>query len=110
MGVQGADVRSGMDSGNDRTYQAYDVSIVAPALASLHEHVTRTSARVEITRRGTDARCVLISKQELDALERALEILSDTDSVRDICLKIARLAHTVEPARLMEATEILFFK
>jgi PHD/YefM family antitoxin component YafN of YafNO toxin-antitoxin module len=75
----------------DRNYQAYDVSIVAPALEQLHEHVTRTDGRVEITRRGTDDRCVLIGKRELDALERALEILSDTDGAKALRAQIAQV-------------------
>jgi PHD/YefM family antitoxin component YafN of YafNO toxin-antitoxin module len=75
-----------------QSHPSYDVSIVAPALESLHEHITRTKGRLEITRRGTDERCVLISKEELDCLEKALAILSDTDGVRDICGRISALA------------------
>jgi hypothetical protein len=76
----------------DKQGTSYDVSMIAPVLESLHEHVTRTNGRVEITRRGTDERCVLISKEELFCLERALEILSDTDGVRDICHKLTAIA------------------
>ena len=78
--------------------RTYDVSLIASNLQQLHEHVTRTLGRIEITRPGTDERCVLISKQELDSLERALEILSDTEDVRDICGKIAQLAAATGPA------------
>lgn len=81
----------------DRNYQAYDVSIVAPALEQLHAHVTRTAGRVEIARAGTDDRVVLISKRELDALERALEILSNTDGAKAISEKIAQLAAQTGP-------------
>lgn len=77
------------DETNRRTY---DVAIVTQSLGQLHEFVTRCNGRIEITRPGSDERCVLMSKQELDCLERALEILSDTDGVRDICGKIAQLA------------------
>jgi hypothetical protein len=77
--------------------RSYDVSLVAPALEQLHAHVTRADARVEITRPGTDDRCVLISKRELDALERALEILSDTDGAKAISHKIAQLASQTGP-------------
>jgi PHD/YefM family antitoxin component YafN of YafNO toxin-antitoxin module len=72
--------------------RTYDVQIVAQTLAQLHEYVTRCNGRIEITRPGSEQRCVLMSKEELDCLERALEILSDTDGVRDICGKIAQLA------------------
>ena len=82
------------DSLHTRTY---DVSLIASNFQQLHEHVTRTLRRVEITRPGSDDRCVLISKQELDSLERALEILSDTDDVRDMSGKIAHLATITGP-------------
>lgn len=77
--------------------KTYDLSLIASNLHQLHEHVTRTLGRVEITRAGSEQRCVLISKQELDSLERALEILSDTDDVRDMSGKIAQLAAATGP-------------
>jgi hypothetical protein len=83
--------------------KTYDVSVIASNLASLHEYVARVNGRVEITRAGTDQRCVLLSKEELDSLERALEILSDTDDVRDMCGKIAQLAAATGPAVAVEA-------
>jgi PHD/YefM family antitoxin component YafN of YafNO toxin-antitoxin module len=75
-----------------QSHPCFDVTVVAPALESLHEHITKTRGRLEITRRGSDERCVLISKEELESLEKALAILSDTETVRDICGKIAALA------------------
>jgi len=77
---------------DDLHRRTYDAAVVAQSLPQLHEFVTRCNGRLEITRPGSDQRCVLISKEELDALERALEILSDTEDVRDICEKIAHLA------------------
>ena len=77
--------------------KCYDVSLIASNLQQLHEYVTRTLGRVEITRPGSDERCVLISRQELESLERALEILSDTDDVRDMSGKIAQLAAATGP-------------
>ena len=84
--------------------RSYDVSLIASNLAAMHEHVTDTNARVEITRPGSDQRCVLISKAELEALEQALAILSDTEDVRDICGTIARLAAQTGPALAATAT------
>ena len=78
--------------------KSYDVTLIASSLHQLHEYVTRTLGRVEITRPGSDERCVLISRQELESLERALEILSDTDDVRHICGRIAALAAATGPA------------
>jgi len=84
-------------SDDDLRTTTYDVSLIASNLTSLHEYVTRTNARIEITRPRSDERCVLISKQELTSLERALEILSDTDDVRDLRGKIADLAAATGP-------------
>ena len=81
-----------VDESHRRTY---DASIVAQSLVQLHEYVARCNARIEITCAGTDERCVLISKREIDALERAIEILSDTDDVRHVSQKLAHLAAIV---------------
>ena len=77
---------------DDKHRKLLDVSEVAQNLAKMHEYVTRHDTRIEITHPGSDARCVLLSKRELDALERALAILSDTDDVRHITEKLAQLA------------------
>lgn len=73
-------------------YASYDVKVVAPALESLHEHISRTKERIEITRPGSDERCVLIAKEELAALERAIQILSETDQYHAISRKLTALA------------------
>lgn len=78
-------------SGGDHS-KRFDVGYVAGALAQLHEQVCRSRVRVEVTRDGTDECCVLISKQELDALERALAILANTDELRAISERISQLA------------------
>jgi PHD/YefM family antitoxin component YafN of YafNO toxin-antitoxin module len=75
--------------------RTYDASVVAQSLAQLHEYVTRFNARIEITHGGGAERCVLVSKKELDALERAIEILSDTDDMRHVSEKLAHIAATV---------------
>ena len=80
---------------DDLHRRTYDATIVAQSLAQLHEFVARYNARIEITRSGTDERCVLVSKNELDALERAIEILSDTDDMRHLSQKLANIAATV---------------
>jgi PHD/YefM family antitoxin component YafN of YafNO toxin-antitoxin module len=80
--------------------KAYDVTLIASNLPNLHEFVTRTLARVELTRPGSDERCVLISKEELASLERALEILSGTEDVEEIRAKITQLAAATGPAAL----------
>ncbi|MEA2711721.1 MAG: hypothetical protein QOF78_4322 [Phycisphaerales bacterium] len=88
---------------DDSQPQTYDVSLIASNFAHLHEFVSRTKVRIDITRPGSDERCVLISRAELEALERALEILSDTDDVRDMCGKIAQLAAETGPVFAVNA-------
>jgi hypothetical protein len=70
----------------------YEVTHVTSVLVDLHEEVCRRQLRVELTRHGCDDCCVLISKQELEALDRALAILADTDEVKAVAGKIAELA------------------
>lgn len=79
---------------------SYDVTLIASNLQQLHEYVTRAFGRIEITRPGSEQVCILISKEELDSLERALEILSDTEDVRDLAGKIAYLASVTGPAAM----------
>jgi hypothetical protein len=69
-----------------------DVAQVSTTLAELHEQVCRRRLRVEITREGCDDCCVLISRQELEAIDRALAIFADTDEVKAVAGKIAELA------------------
>ena len=72
----------------------YDLSDAARLIDQLHRHVTATHRRVEIVRAGDDGGddvCVLISKSELDCLERALDILGDSDAVKELCGELALL-------------------
>jgi PHD/YefM family antitoxin component YafN of YafNO toxin-antitoxin module len=86
-----------MRNDSDRQSKSYDVSVIAGSLVQLHEHVTRTLERIEMTRPGSDERVVMISKRELESLEKALEILSATEEVRDLSDKIAQLAAATGP-------------
>ena len=64
-------------------------------LAGLHAQVLANYGRIELLRRG--GACVLISKDELDSLEKALEILSATDTVRMMRQEIALVARVATP-------------
>lgn len=81
-----------------RHFESYDVANVGRSLAKLHEEVVRFRGRIELTRDGCDDCCVLISKTELESLERALAILSDTDGVKAMSGQIAQLAANVTGA------------
>ena len=61
-------------------------------LPQIYDLVVRRRGRVEITRLGSRERCVVISKAELDGLEKAIEILSDRDEFRALSGRLARLA------------------
>ena len=77
-------------------FESYDVGHVSRSLEQLHQDVVRYKGRIEITLEGCDDCCVLISKSELQSLEQALAILSDTDGVRAMSGQIAQLAATCQ--------------
>jgi PHD/YefM family antitoxin component YafN of YafNO toxin-antitoxin module len=58
----------------------------------LHERVARGHGRIVLTREGCDDVCILISKAELESLERALEILSETNDFRAMCQSLTSVA------------------
>lgn len=68
-----------------RNFQSLDVTRFRQTLAKLHEAVGCGHGRVEVTRRGCDDVCILISKCELDALEQALEIFSQSAEYKAMC-------------------------
>jgi PHD/YefM family antitoxin component YafN of YafNO toxin-antitoxin module len=58
----------------------------------LHGKVAKGHGRVEITVDGCDDVCILISKAELEALERALEILSETGDFQNMSQSLSQVA------------------
>jgi hypothetical protein len=67
-------------------------------LIDLYRRIACTQGRVEITaEEGGECDCVLISKAELDSLERALTILADSRAVRELSSHLTDLAELVEP-------------
>lgn len=58
----------------------------------LHGKVAKGHGRIEITVEDCDDVCILISKAELEALERALEILSETGDFRTMCDSLSQVA------------------
>ena len=90
-------------NGLQGAFQTLDVTRFRQAMAKLHEVVGCGKGRIEITRRGCDDVCVLISKCELEALEQALEILSQSAEYKAMCENISQLvaacAGCEEPAQ-----------
>jgi PHD/YefM family antitoxin component YafN of YafNO toxin-antitoxin module len=75
---------------------------VQERLGELHQAVCRDKGRVEI-KDGDGRTCVLISKEELECLEQALEILSNTSDVQKIAKTIAAMGDCVGKAPVLAA-------
>ena len=72
-------------------FQTLDVTRFRRALANLHEMVGTGKGRIEVTRRGCDECCVLISKAELESLERALQIFAESAEFERMSGQIAEI-------------------
>jgi len=75
-----------------KSYQVLSTGEAKAVLDELHRNISDYNNRVFITRNGSGSRCVLISEAELAGLERAVEILSETNdgvALRDEVLRIA---------------------
>ncbi len=77
-------------------HSTIDIDAAMAKLPDLHQHVVLHTRRIEL-RGGDGSSCVLISKTELDSLERALEILSDTEEVRAMRGHLERLGAATQP-------------
>ena len=77
-------------------FLALPLAHVQRDLLRLCEKVARETGRVEIVGPGECA-CVLLSKAELDGLERAIELLSDVPTVREMTAELAQLAQCAQP-------------
>jgi hypothetical protein len=75
-----------------KNFHSLDVTGFRRTLAKLHEAVGCGHGRVEVTRRGCDDVCVLISKCELEALEQALEILAQSAEYKAMCDDLTSVA------------------
>jgi len=73
-------------------FHTLSLSQFGKSLEELHERVAAGHGRVEVKHDGSHHTCVLISKVELESLERALEILSGTGDFRTMCEKLMSLA------------------
>jgi len=80
------------------SFQSLDLTTATAALDHLFDQVLRSTGRIEITRGdGSEDACVLISLAELRSLEDALEILSGSESCRQMRGEILRIAGEVSP-------------
>lgn len=83
-------------------FKFMSIDQVLSRFAEVHQGVCRERGRVEI--HHEDGVCVLISKTELETLELALEILSNTSDVQKMARTIAALTHAVAQGPLMVGT------
>ena len=78
---------------NDQTpFQSLNLSQVQDDLLKLYQRVACQKGRVEIEGGDGACECVLISKVELESLERAIAILADTEGVRQLTDELAHVA------------------
>jgi PHD/YefM family antitoxin component YafN of YafNO toxin-antitoxin module len=75
----------------DQLFKTLHVSEAQQTLPHLHQRVARENGRVLIVDTDGTLNCVLLSKAELDSLERALEILSDGEHFKIACHALSRL-------------------
>ena len=73
------------------SFATLHISQVQNDLLSIYEKIACENGRVEILHTDGACRCVLISKAELDSLERAIEMLSDGAGVREMRDSLAQV-------------------
>jgi hypothetical protein len=84
---------------------------VGRVIRKLHDQVVDKRSRVEITRAGCEDCCVMISKSELETLERGLAILADTEEFSTMCqslkdiLSAAGMVYAPQAAGQSEAVQ-----
>lgn len=76
----------------DSLFQTLNVSTIQSNLVELLCRTAQKKGRIEIDN-GDGTSCVVISKVELDDLERALEILADSEAGRAMHHAIQRFAN-----------------
>ena len=81
-----------MSAASDEGFRTLDIARFNEVIAKIHETVGGRCGRLELTRDGCDDVCVVISKCELEALERALEILTECAEYKSMCDEVSKVA------------------
>ena len=85
---------------DDSSFVSLNLAQVQNDLLRLYQRIACEKGRVEIVSPDrNECECVLISKAELDGLERAIELLANADGVRALAAEVANIAHAAEPAQ-----------
>jgi hypothetical protein len=76
-------------------HQSMSIERVCRELPALHGQVIRNWGRIEVRANdGTaDDACVLISRAELECLERALELFCESPGGKEICKELEGIAN-----------------
>jgi PHD/YefM family antitoxin component YafN of YafNO toxin-antitoxin module len=82
------------------TSQSTSEGAPRPAI-ELYQNVARKHQRIEVL--SPDGPCVIISKAELEGLEKALRILSETDNVKMVSQSLAQVAAACNAASMASA-------
>ncbi len=77
---------------NHAPFQRLSVHQFHSELLDLLRDIACKTGRIEIVGDNGQCDCVLISKKELDGLERALDVLAETHEVKALCDHIAQFA------------------
>ena len=83
----------------DNDFESLTVLQLCDRLDELMNAVAQRRIRVQV--RADSGDCVVISRDELEALERALEILSRTHEVKRIAHQIAAMTHAIAHGPLL---------
>ena len=78
-------------------FQTMDLTRFQQAVTNLHELVCCGKGRIEITRPDCDEVCVLISKTELESMERALQIFAGSSDYQQMATQIAEIVAMAGP-------------
>ncbi len=81
------------------TTEIMSVQEVRENLDDLVKLVAQRKRRVEF-RDEAGNRCVMLSQIELDSLEGAINILSNTDEFREVCTSLGQLAAATDQAAM----------
>ncbi len=87
-----------------------DVERFCREFSRLHGPVIRNWGRIEITGDRKEDACVLLSRAELECMERALEIFCESPAGKDICKELELIASqsTIRAGSVGSAIEMAF--
>jgi PHD/YefM family antitoxin component YafN of YafNO toxin-antitoxin module len=83
---------------DESSFPVLDVSKAQRDLAKLYRQVADEKRRVELMGSDGSCGCVLISKEELQSLEHAIELLADTEQVREMTAQFSAVIDSSEMA------------